>query len=65
MDLITALIAEYLIKQTGPQTILYDLRSSKAVPESIEKAGGTAYMTPVGHAVIKEEMRKHRCCFCR
>lgn len=63
MDLITALIAEYLIKQTGPQTILYDLRSSKAVPESIEKAGGTAYMTPVGHAVIKEEMRKHNAAF--
>ena len=57
MDLITALIAEDLIRQTGPQTILYDLRSSKAVPEAIEKAGGKAFMTPVGHAVIKEDMR--------
>ncbi|MCH2205640.1 MAG: phosphomannomutase/phosphoglucomutase [Lentisphaerales bacterium] len=63
MDLITALIAEDLINQTGPQTILYDLRSSKAVPEAIEKAGGKAYMTPVGHAVIKENMRKRDAAF--
>lgn len=63
MDLITALIAEDLIKQTGPQTILYDLRSSKAVPEAIEKARGKAFMTPVGHAVIKEDMRKRDAAF--
>ena len=63
MDLMTALIAEDLIKQTGPQTILYDLRSSKAVPEAIKNAGGTAHMTPVGHAVIKENMRAKNAAF--
>ncbi|MCM8530710.1 MAG: phosphomannomutase/phosphoglucomutase [Lentisphaeraceae bacterium] len=63
MDLMTAIIAEDLIQQTGPQTILYDLRSSKAVPEAIASAGGTPKMTPVGHAVIKERMREENAAF--
>ena len=63
MDLITALIAENLIAQDGPQTILYDLRSSKAVPEAIHKIGGTPEMTGVGHAIIKETMRARNAAF--
>ncbi|MCM8537849.1 MAG: phosphomannomutase/phosphoglucomutase [Lentisphaeraceae bacterium] len=63
MDLMTAIIAQDLIQQTGPQTILYDLRSSKAVPEAIASVGGTAKMTPVGHTVIKERMRAENAAF--
>ena len=63
MDLITALIALDIIEQYGPQTILYDLRSSKAVPEVIKAAGGTAKMTRVGHALIKEDMRRENAAF--
>ena len=63
MDLITALIAEDLLEQERRQTILFDLRSSKAVPEAIEKAGGIAKMTRVGHALIKEDMRRENASF--
>jgi phosphomannomutase len=33
------------------------------VPETIEKYGGKAEMTPVGHAIIKPIMRKHNAIF--
>jgi len=57
MDLIIALIAQDIIETHGPQTILYDVRSSKSVPEAIKEAGGTAIMTRVGHSLIKKDMR--------
>jgi phosphomannomutase len=56
MDLITALIAQTMLKrQKG--AIFYDLRSSKAVREAIEESGGTPLMSRVGHAFIKRQMR--------
>lgn len=57
MDLITALIAKDILS-SGPATILYDLRSSKVVKESIESNGGKALMCRVGHAFIKTQMRE-------
>lgn len=57
MDIITALVAKsVLVAEKG--TILYDLRSSWAVKEVIEESGGTAMMCRVGHAFIKQQMRK-------
>ena len=51
-DLITALIAgEILKKGAGP--ILYDLRSSRAVPEWIGEHGGTPIRGRVGHSFMK------------
>ena len=62
MDLFTALIAQDILTD-GPATILYDLRSSRAVKECIEENGGTAIMSRVGHAFIKAEMREHDAVF--
>ena len=56
MDLFTALIAKDVLSK-GPEKILYDLRSSKAVKECIEENGGEAIMCRVGHAFIKAQMR--------
>ncbi len=58
-DMITALIAiEVLLNEPGAH-IVYDLRSSKVVPEVIKENGGVPVITRVGHAYIKETMRKH------
>ncbi len=62
MDLFTALIAEDILKG-GPQTILYDLRSSRVVKESIEANGGRAVMCRVGHSFIKAQMRETNAAF--
>jgi phosphomannomutase len=62
MDLFTALIAQDILL-AGPETILYDLRSSRAVKECIEENGGEALMSRVGHAFIKAQMREHDAIF--
>ena len=62
MDLFTALIAQDILS-SGPATILYDLRSSRAVPECIEANGGKAIRCRVGHAFIKAQMRENDAVF--
>ena len=57
-DFITALIAREILKKKPGAEILYDLRSSWAVPEEIEKAGGKAVECRVGHGLIKKQMRE-------
>ena len=62
MDLITALIAqEVLAIQSGP--VYYDLRSSRAVKETIAACGGTPLMSRVGHSFIKQQMRERNALF--
>ena len=57
-DFITALLAEaFLMKHPGA-TIVYDLRASHAVKDTVERLGGTAIMNRVGHAFIKKTMRE-------
>ena len=56
-DFITALLAEaFLLKHPGA-TIIYDLRASHAVKDTVERHGGRALMNRVGHAFIKRRMR--------
>jgi len=56
-DFVTALLAEaFLHKQPGA-TIIYDLRASHAVKDTVAQHGGTALMNRVGHAFIKQRMR--------
>lgn len=62
MDMITALIAESLLKKEKG-IVFYDLRSSKAVKELIEENGGEARMCRVGHAFIKAQMREANAVF--
>jgi len=62
-DLITALIATEMLKDSPGSAILYDLRSSWAVREEIEACGGVPVQTRVGHSFIKRQMRKHDAVF--
>jgi len=57
-DFITALLAEaFLLKHPGA-TIIYDLRASHAVRDTVAAYGGRALMNRVGHAFIKQRMRQ-------
>jgi phosphomannomutase len=60
-DFLTALLAESLLSKrsdpTRPEAILYDVRASRAVADTVERAGGTAYVNRVGHAFFKTRMR--------
>lgn len=62
-DFLTALLAiQFLQKQPGAG-IVYDLRASKVVADTVAKHGGNAYMERVGHAHIKRRMREERAVF--
>ncbi len=57
-DFITALLAEAaLMKQPG-STIIYDVRASYAVKDTVARYNGRALMNRVGHAFIKRRMRE-------
>lgn len=62
-DLITALIAQEILKEKPGAKVLYDLRSSWATKEAIEAAGGVPIMTRVGHSYIKARMREEGAAF--
>lgn len=47
----------------GDGTIIHNLITSRAVPEYVRAAGGTAVRTRVGHAFIKEQMAAHNAVF--
>ena len=53
---LTALIAVRELKANPGATIIYNLISSKAVPEVISENGGTALRSRVGHSYIKSLM---------
>src|SRR3989475_4191451 len=56
-DFITALLAEaFLMKHPG-STIIYDLRASYAVRDTVARYGGTSLMNRGGHAFFKRRMR--------
>jgi len=62
-DFITALLAESILEKEGGGRVIYDVRASRAVPETIERAGGEPLMNRVGHAYIKHRMRKEGAVF--
>lgn len=57
-DIVTAILAKTMLKEQPGAEIIYDVRSSWAVKEEIEKAGGKPVMWKVGHALIKKKMRE-------
>jgi len=56
-DFLTAILAEHLLAKTPGASILYDVRASRAVADTVEAAGGTAHVNRVGHAFFKTRMR--------
>jgi phosphomannomutase len=57
-DFLTALLAESLLRKNPGAAILYDVRASRAVADTVRDAGGTAHVNRVGHAFFKTRMRK-------
>jgi phosphomannomutase len=62
-DFVTALLAESILAKEGGGKVIYDVRASWAVPQTIERAGGTPLVNRVGHAYIKHRMREENAVF--
>lgn len=56
-DFLTALLATSMLRKHPGETILYDVRASRAVADMVTAAGGTALINRVGHAFFKSRMR--------
>lgn len=57
-DILLAFLSYYLLKEDASRKVLYDVRSSRIVPETVMSLGGEAIMGRVGHSFIKSKMRK-------
>lgn len=62
-DFICALLSRIALEAKPGATILYDPRSSRAVPDAIAAAGGKAELSRVGHAFFKTRMREESAAF--
>jgi phosphomannomutase len=62
-DFVTALFAELILEKQPGAKIIYDVRASWAVPDTIKRAGGIPLINRVGHAYIKLRMREEGAVF--
>jgi phosphomannomutase len=62
-DFVTTLLAESVLEKEPGGKVIYDLRASWAVPETVERAGGVPLINRVGHAFIKHRMREEGAVF--
>ena len=62
-DFICALLARAALAKTPGATILYDPRSSRAVPDLVATEGGRSALSRVGHAFFKIRMREEQAAF--
>jgi phosphomannomutase len=56
-DFVCALLARAALAKEPGAMILYDPRSSRAVPDTVEALGGRTELSRVGHAFFKRRMR--------
>jgi len=62
-DFICALLARSVLQKHRGATVLYDPRSSRAVPDLVAAEGGRSDLSRVGHAFFKARMREEGAAF--
>lgn len=62
-DFMTAILSEYFLKSHPKSSIVYDIRASNIVPESISRFGGKPLYNRVGHSFIKKRMIEENAVF--
>jgi len=62
-DFVCALLARAALAKSPGATILYDPRSSRAVPDLVAAEGGRSDLSRVGHAFFKQRMREEGAAF--
>jgi phosphomannomutase len=55
-DFLTAILSYYFLQKNPGAAIIYDIRASQAVADTITKYGGRPLYNKVGHAFIKKRM---------
>ncbi|MCB9881066.1 MAG: phosphomannomutase/phosphoglucomutase [Planctomycetes bacterium] len=57
-DIVTAILVPALLRRKPGAGVIYDLRSSRIVPETIVANGGRPLRERVGHSFMKETMKR-------
>jgi phosphomannomutase len=62
-DFLTAMLATSQLRKNPGAAVLYDVRASRAVPDTVTANGGIPHVNRVGHAFFKIGMREHDAAF--
>ncbi len=62
-DHLTAWLAQQFLKNHAGSAVVFDLRSTKALPEMIAEAGGVPVKSRVGHVFMKQALAEHNAVF--
>ena len=62
-DFLTALLARHVLESEPGATIVYDVRASRAVPDTVAALGGSSQVNRVGHAFFKQALRAYDAAF--
>ncbi len=62
-DLMTALLAERFLRERPGSMVVYDLRSSRVVPEEVSRLGGQPRRERVGYAYLRKTLSENDGCF--
>ncbi len=62
-DFMTAVLAQYFVKKYPGCSVVYDIRASKVVPDTVIASGGKPLANRVGHTHIKARMRQENAFF--
>lgn len=62
-DFLTAILSSYFLDKHPGATIIYDVRASLAVKDTVERKKGKALYNRVGHAYIKKRMSDENAIF--
>ena len=62
-DYLTGILAQDILKEHEGGKVVYGLRCSRSVKETIENAGGQSIVSPVGYAHIRRIMKENKAIF--
>lgn len=62
-DFLTALLAETMLKSSPGSTIVFDIRASDVVHDTVVQNGGAPIVWKIGHAFIKPKMQENNAVF--
>ncbi len=57
-DRLLVMFAQDILSREPDATIIYDVKSTNLLEESITRSGGTAIMSPSGYSIIKNKMQE-------
>lgn len=59
-DVLLALFSKYVVEQNPGAGVVFDIKCSRIVPALLTEWGGVPHISPSGHSIIKDALKKHK-----